>query len=320
MFLNNKLVIFTFVLILIVLLINPSSLFSEDNNKIIQYKSGDKKHLLNHDGQERKYVVHLPDNYSKLKIKFPVVIYVHGGGGSIKAAYADGIDKMSDKYGFILAIPNSTKVKHGPMGNCWNGGRWKGGECCGSADDVGFISKMIDEIKQNYNVDDKRIYAMGISNGGLMTNRLACELSDKIAAIATVAPAAILENCHPKKHVPIMNIHGTLDPCNPFDGSVPKNFCARVPYKRMSPEEVVNTWKKINGCTNKSVNYYSKGKASCQIYNQCKDNSEVVFCIDKGMGHTWPGGAQYFPAFLVGPVSKDITTEQIWNFLKKHKL
>ena len=121
---------------------------------------------LEHDGLTRKYNVHLPPSYDK-NVPTPVVIYIHGGGGDMRAAYMDKVDKAADKFGFILVVPEGTgEVKFGHLRGSWNGGKWSNGECCGSADDVGFISKMIDEVKLKFNIDENRIYATGISNGG----------------------------------------------------------------------------------------------------------------------------------------------------------
>jgi len=283
------------------------------------------EYSLTHNNSKRYYKMHIPASYNK-DSKMPVVIYVHGGGGDMRAAYMDGLDKMSEKHNFILVVPEGTgEVKLGHMRASWNGGQWETGECCGDSDDVGFISKMIDEIKNNFSVDEKRIYATGISNGGLMTNRLGCELADKIAAIATVAPAGLISNCAPSRPISIMNIHGTADPANPIDGSEPKSIFSEESgtsfaksYKRMTPYQTVDAWKKINKCSDEQSVGYQKENANCVTYNECSSNSEVELCVIEGMGHTYPSGTQYFSASIVGPVSFDISFDQIWEFFQKH--
>ena len=283
------------------------------------YKTGSHEFTMNYDGKKRNYGVYLPLKYGNGSIKMPVVIYLHGGGGRIKTAYHDDMDKAADKFGFILAIPVATRVKRGLLGTRWNGGKWEGGECCGSADDVGFISMMIEELKEKFNADGTRVYATGISNGGLMANRLACELSDKIAAVAVVAPAAIPGNCRPSRPVSVMDIHGTGDPCNPYDGSMPKGACGKVDYRRMPPNKVVDSWLEILGCSRDASIVYEKGDAKCMSYKG-KNGSEVVFCRVEGMGHTWPSGAQYLPVRAVGKVSTDISFDQMWTFFQRHSL
>ena len=275
----------------------------------------DAKFEIEHDGLMRDYYVHVPSNYNNEKM--PVVMYIHGGGGNVRSAYLDGMDKMSDKHGFLLVIPEGVgEKKLGELRASWNGGEWEGGKCCGNADDVGFISKVIDDAKKNFNVDEKRIYATGISNGGLMTNRIGCELADKVAAIATVAPAGIESNCNPFRKIPVMDIHGTDDTCNPFDGSEPSNPICKTDYKRTSHEEVINFWMKENNCSEKSNIIYNNGGALCISYT-C--SAEVVFCKVDGMGHAWPSG---FESKTLGiyPVSQDISFDQMWEFFEKHSL
>tara|TARA_Y100000310_G_scaffold340055_1_gene434618 strand:- start:751 stop:1809 length:1059 start_codon:yes stop_codon:yes gene_type:complete len=307
---------------------NPIS--TSDNNSLEdtqEYGPGDYEFTLIHDSLTRIYKVYVPSSYDKNK-QTPAVIYLHGGGGNKKSAYMDGLDKMSDKHGFILIIPEGTgEKKLGQMRASWNGGKWETGECCGNSEDVGFISKTIDEIKNNFNINDKMIYATGISNGGLMTNRVGCELANKIAAIATIAPAALMLECNPSKHPSIMNIHGTADPANPPDGSEPRGIFNpesksdfAKPYKRMTPYQIIDSWKEINECSNNKIKGYEKGNAKCVIYDKCSGDSEVELCIVEEMGHTYPGGSQYLPSSIVGPVSYDISFDQIWNFFEKHPM
>ncbi|OYT25764.1 MAG: hypothetical protein B6U97_04950 [Candidatus Altiarchaeales archaeon ex4484_96] len=213
----------------------------------------DYDYSITHDELIRYYRIHIPASYEGDAT--PLVIYVHGGAGNKRSAYVDGMDKMSDKHGFILAAPEGTgEVKLGELRGNWNGGRWETGECCETTDDVGFISAMIDDIRGKFNIDERKVYATGISNGGLMTNRLGCELADKIAAIAPVAPAAIMSDCFPSRPMPVFDVHGSADPANPADGSEPSGIFGEggllhMPYKRMSPYQVVDSWKKINNCS-----------------------------------------------------------------------
>ena len=280
---------------------------------------GDYEFSLEHDGLTRTYKVHVPPQYDS-RSPASAVIYVHGGGGNARSAYLDKMDKTADKFGFILVIPEGTgEVKFGELRASWNGGKWDMGECCGNADDVGFISAMISDIKKNFNVDSKRIYATGISNGGLMVNRLGCELADKIAAIATVAPAGIESSCSPSRSIPVMDIHGTADTCNPYNGGEPSNsFCRNVGYTRMAPDQVVNRWLSINGCAADPKKSKLNEKVSYTTYSNCKEGAEVVFVKVGGMGHAWPSG---FESKLLGiyPVSYDISADQIWEFFKENR-
>jgi polyhydroxybutyrate depolymerase len=291
-----------------------------------EYRAGDYDFSLTHDELKRIYRVYVPQNY-KNSTPTAMVIYLHGGGGNINSAEQDGLNKMSDKHGFILVAPEGTgEIKLGQLRGHWNGGVWGEEKCCGTADDVGFISKMIDEIKNNFNIDEKKIFATGISNGGLMTNRLGCELSDKISAIAPVAAPAVESNCNSIKPISVMIIHGMADPAFPPDGSASRGIFKQggssdfaVPYKNMATYQIATAWEKTNQCSDKIINDYQNGDASC-TYHECSQSSVVELCLVENMGHTYPSGYQYLPKFLVGPVSFDISFDQIWEFYKLHPM
>ncbi len=93
-----------------------------------------------------------------------------------------------------------------------------------------------------------------------------------------------------------------------------------MPYKRMTPSQVVDVWKRINKCSDNQIAGYEKGGAKCVIYNDCVEGAEIELCIVEGMGHTYPSGSQYLPVAVVGPVSYDIYFDQIWEFFKKHPM
>lgn len=293
--------------------------------------SKDSSFKIRLNGLLREYKVHVPGSYNK-KVPVPVVIFLHGGGGDMKEAYAEGMDKMADKYGFILAIPEGTGKKIlGKTIGSWNCGNWSGSKkltpisCCGYAgdnniDDIGFISKMIDEIKKKFNVDEKRIYATGISNGGMISYRLACELSGKIAAVAAVAPPFVPEVCNnATKPVSIMHIHGTADPCALYEGGFCEN-CLGKPISAQSAKDMVDSWVARDTCSGESEVIYNKGNAKCLNYSKCAQRTEVEFCTIEGGGHTWPSGKQYLSEKKIGPVSYDISFDQIWEFFQKHSL
>ena len=272
---------------------------------------------LIHDNLTRNYWVHVPPAYDN---EVPVVIYLHGGGGSPRSSYLDGMYPYSDKLGFILVSPAGT----GPIPDRLL--VWNAGQCCKyaidrSIDDVGFISQMIDELEGKFNIDKKSIYATGISNGALMAYRLACELPDKIAAVSAVAPKAIPQNCSPSRPISIMQIHGTADTCNPYEGGIGNCPVQARPYFVPRPaKESVGFWKEMNNCPDRPETMYNKGNASCLEYGPCKAGTNVEFCTVKGMGHTWPSGIQYLPESAVGPVSFDISFDQMWDFFKKNPM
>ena len=243
---------------------------------------------------------------------------------------SDGLSKYSDKYGFILISPEGTgKVVFGKLWATWNGAAYTVDgvleRCCKEGadvniDDVGFISKVIDQAKKDFNVDERKIYVTGISNGGIMSYTLACNLAEKIAAIAPVAPSGTPDVCNPSRPVPVMHIHGTADTIAPYNGGAGGEIFGAKPRQIQSAATVVSRWRQINGCSSAIQNSYQKGNASCVTNNECSNGSEVALCTIEGMGHTYPSGKQYLPISKIGPVSYDISFDQIWEFFEKHPM
>src|SRR5262249_2954737 len=156
----------------------------------------------------------------------------------------------------------------------------------------GFISKMIDQVKAKYSVDSKRIYATGISNGGVMAYLTGCELSDKVAAVAPVAPPGIPSVCSTAKPVSILHVHGTGDLFAKYDGGKGGTLFANLPGAcfqlnhgnargpcTVEPtEEQVDFWIKKNRCPTIPKVVYQKGAAKCLSYGPCDGDTDIEFC------------------------------------------
>lgn len=167
-------------------------------------------------GLQRPYTIHLPASYDKSR-KYPLVIALHGGGseGGAMNALTD-FNALSDQQGFIVAYPEG--YEHN-----WNDGRNAKGikAQAENIDDVNYISILIDHLEQDLGIDNKMVYATGISNGAIMSHRLACELSNKIAAIAPVAgsiPQKMAAVWSPSRAVSVLIINGTEDAIMPYNG------------------------------------------------------------------------------------------------------
>ncbi len=210
-------------------------------------------------------------------------------------------------------------------------------ELVSKIDDVKFFSKMIEELKNKFNIDEKRVYVTGISNGGQMSHRLGYDLSDKIAAIAPVgAPIGIDYECNSSKPVPTMIIHSKKDPCALYDGgqcggcyqeflglksSAGKFACESI-------DTITYDWIERNSCSSKSQITYQKGDVTCKTYDECTIDSEVMLCVSSIAGHTWPSELTPFKMAalddkyqsIVGDITYDISNEQIWEFFEKHSL
>lgn len=273
------------------------------------------------DGLERSYIVHLPSGFDS-KRQTPVVLALHGGGGKAEGMNKlTGFDKVSDKYGFIVVYPDGIDKQ-------WNDGR-NDFHLNDKIDDVNFISHLIDTLKILYNIDSNRVYATGISNGGIMSFRLACELSNRIAAFAPVAasmPESPTYNCNPSRPVPMMIIFGNEDPLVPFEGGDISILGISKRGKVIPVKESVKYWVNFDGGNNIPAvseinNEDDDTKVIKSDYTSGKNNSEVIFMLVDGGGHTWPGGWQYLPKLIIGRTTKDINaSEEIWKFFETKSL
>ena len=293
------------------------------------------KHTVIHDGMTREFLVYDPraqTNQPASATPRPLLIVLHGGGGSAekfaKMLKGDSsINALADREDIILAYPQG-------IGKHWNDGR--GAEHIETQvenyDDVGFISALIDRMTMDGSVDTKRIYATGPSNGGFMSNRLACDLSDKIAAVGIVIatmPEKMEQPCKPQHPVSVLIMNGTEDPLVPFNGGdVRLSKGGRSRGKILSTEKTFGFWLQQAGYTKPPASLRPTAlpdtdpKDKTRVYLQSYDGaaaSVALYTVDGG-GHTWPGG-RHMPLLgsIVGTTSQDINaTAVIWDFLKKH--
>lgn len=268
----------------------------------------------------------MPASYNP-KNPTPVILIFHGGGGNaLNAMKSTQMNETSEKYGFLAVFPQGTgPERRGKIIGTWNADR-----CCGTVeknhtDDVGFTSAMIDDLAKHFNVDLERIFATGHSNGALFCYKLACELSDRIAAIAPNSGQDSLDSCQVKRPVAIIHFHGTADQSAKYQGGQCGGRLGDDGWECMSVPEYIDAWRKMDGCSEDKKVTYQKGAATCMTYGSCPDGVEVTLCTIEGAGHTWPGGQYDRDGFLwkkfVGPLSDDISAnETMWEFFKKHPM
>lgn len=290
-------------------------------------KGNDHEGSIIHNGLERTYRIHIPSSHDKSK-PMPLVIALHGGGGTgekMEKHTLGGFNSLSDKEGFVVVYPDGIE-KH------WNDGRGKVQYRAHreKIDDIGFISALIDDLVKRQNIDNKRIYVTGISNGAMLSNRLACELTGRITAIAPVAgnmPYDLAPHCSPSKPISVLMISGTKDPMMPWEGG--EISFGRLRFGRvLSLMETIKFWVAHNQCLPTPVITWEPDKdpqdgtrVRKEIYSHCKAGTEVVLYAIEGGGHTWPGGSQYMPERSVGKTSRDIdANEVIWSFLKNYAI
>jgi polyhydroxybutyrate depolymerase len=260
-------------------------------------------------GKYRTYRIYKPTIYTGSTAR-PLILNFHGYTSSaFSQQYYGNFMPVADTANFIVVHPQGTlDPSNQPY---WNAGIYTTG-----VNDLQFISQLIDTIKASFNIDPNCIYSTGLSNGGFMSNYLACNLSNKIAAIASVAGtmfSAWSGTCAPGRPVPALHIHGTADPTVPYNGgsgfihadSLVKYWrvntnCNPVPTSSNVPN--INT---TDGCTATHYIYSGgTGGASVELYK-----------INSG-GHTWPGAT-----FSVGVTCKDFNgSAEIWRFFRQHKL
>jgi len=273
------------------------------------------------DGLERTYIIHLPAGKEKAAGN-PLVLALHGGGGKGSGMNKlSGFDDVSDERGFVVVYPDGVDKQ-------WNDGR-DDFHLNNDINDVKFISCLIDTLKVLYNIDSNRVYVTGISNGGIMSFRLACELSNKIAAFAPVAASMPLNpsyDCKPVRPVPMMLIFGEDDPLIPFGGGDISILGLSKRGKVIPVNESVNYWVKFNG-SNTIPEETTIDKADDEtsvvkkVYSASVGGAEVQFWLVKGGGHCWPGGFQYLPKLIIGRTSKEFNaTEEIWKFFSAKSL
>jgi len=281
---------------------------------------GDHERLLQIGDLHRSYVVHVPPHYDP-KSPIPVVLALHGAAtnGRMMANYS-GLAKKADEAGFAVVYANGT----GPGGIMltWNsGGARRAGEAS-TADDVGYIRKVLDDLQMCLTVDAKRVYATGLSNGAMMCYRLASEMSDRIAAIAPIAGTIAVDNYHPKRPVPVMHFHGTADKVVPMQG--PQNDAARLFGFRSVPE-TMRILVACNACAQDPQTTELPDKAhdgtqvTRKIYAAKEGGAEVVLYVIDGGGHTWPGRQP--PVRFLGKSTAQISANDlIWEFFRKHPM
>ena len=232
-----------------------------------------------------------------------------------RMVWFSGLNTTADKSGFIVVYPSGTS----PF-LTWNAGGFTGKMAEGKADDVAFIGKLLDDLGTVVKVDEKRVYACGMSNGGMMCYRLAAELSDRIAAVAPVAGTIAIEESKPKRPVPVIHFHGTKDTFVPFETAKGKTPAF---MKLKGVDDSIQTWVKINGCDEKpKADVLSKDgdemEAIRKTYGGGKDGSEVVLIVIEDGGHAWPGMTP--PAGFMGKSAKNVSANDLmWEFFQKHK-
>ena len=258
---------------------------------------GERSFTIDFDGNEREYDVQIPLSYDGSSA-VPMVFDLHGYT-STKGAQKliSGFSELAEQEGFIVVRPNGFGALRS-----WNAGDF----CCGLAqdqdlDDVGLMRAIVDEVSAIACVDPRRIYATGLSNGGAMSHRLACEAADVFAAVAPVSYPLDLDpftDCQPSRAIAVMHSHGRSDTIVPYDGSA---------FQPSTPASFAY-WGMTNTCAGDPVETYRNNTSWCDTYETCDGGVQTALC-------TVNGGHELYSNFDGVPIA-----ELSWQFLSAHTL
>jgi polyhydroxybutyrate depolymerase len=276
--------------------------------------AGESTRSLNHGSLDRSYILYTPAsiNWSQ---PVSVVLVFHGGTGNAKSAIRmSGFNEVADQKGFIVVYPNGTGRLSSDKLLTWNGGT-----CCGYAqekniDDVGFVRAIIADLQSVVNIDTDRIYATGMSNGGILAYRLACEAADLIAAVAPVAGTLNFSPCDPSRPVSVIDFHGTADQHILYEGGFGPESLVNVNFTSVTNS--VEFWITIDGC-NLQPRAHSFDDIQHETWTGCEGSTDVELYTIIGGGHAWPGGQGGWTG-ADQPTDTISASQLIWEFFDAH--
>lgn len=269
-------------------------------------RPGDEVGTLTDQGQPRTYLLHTPKSYRSDR-PLPIVIAFHGYGSQGKdLAASSGLDDLADQQGFLVVYPDGLDRR-------WNLTEGTFGGLFNRVDDVKFVSALIDHLTQIRAINPRRIYAMGVSNGGFLVQRLACEPSTRIAAFASIVatlPGQQQTNCKSSNPVSMLMINGTADWKVPWEGGRPP----KVPYGWiLSVPASIEFWRQHNQCSAKVIKQAVNQLVDIERYPTCQAQSEVELVTLKGVGHLFPRGGGGRNQLING-------SAKVWTFFERHLL
>lgn len=281
---------------------------------------GDHSRTVHVDGHERSYLVHVPPHATP-DTPLPVVLAFHGGGANARTMVEfSGLSEKADQAGFIVVYPEGS-------GRLERMRTFNAGNCCGQAaagnvDDIAFVRHVLDDLQGVANVDRRRVFATGMSNGAMMAYRVAAEMSDRIAAIAPVGGPMGTRECRPARAVSVMHFHGDADEFAPFAGGKGRGPSGTDFY---SVDHSIGAWVDANGCRKTPLvtqlpDREQDGTTVRQVrYASGRDGAEVVLVVVEGGGHTWPGREPRMRS--LGVSTRDISAnDMMWEFFRRHPM
>lgn len=289
---------------------------------------------------DRAFDLHVPAGWDG-RSRLPVILLFHGGGasrGTSNRTTCPGGDRsspscivaMAEARGYAVIVPDGTGGRPLRGVRAWNAGGGPGwqcvsdGACQAGVDDIAYVDDVLTEVGRAIPIDPHRHYATGISNGGAISHRLGCELTPALAAIAAASGAnqfADTGGACPAA-LPVLQIHGTGDPCWPYDGGeTTQDLCGAG--RKTSVPATLEGWRVRNGCAATFVDTPVPDRDRTdgvtvvhRVWDGCAQATEHYRL--EGGGHTWPGGYQYLAVDQIGPVDGDIDSSVILDFFDAH--
>ncbi|HEX5110472.1 MAG TPA: PHB depolymerase family esterase [Vicinamibacterales bacterium] len=281
----------------------------------VQTDEGTRRVALTFQNRVREYLLHVPATPNGA-----LVLAFHGGGSTAEQMERiSALDALADREHFIVAYPEAFE-------RSWADGRNETSAEKRGVDDVGFAKAVVADIGRTHPVDRSRVFATGLSNGAILTHRLACEAADVVAAIAPVIGAitrTVAASCRPSAPVAVVGIQGVADPAVSFEGGGP---AGEMLYGSRATQEL---WRSLNGCSpapnTMALPVVSQDGTSVErrTYANCRARSDVVWYEIRGGGHRWPphleGQNEAFALRENGVSSQNLNaSEVIWAFFSAH--
>jgi polyhydroxybutyrate depolymerase len=251
----------------------------------------------------RSYRLHVPQGYDP-GTRLPLLLDLHGFGGSAQGEeQASGYDVLADRMGFMAVYGQSLSSAHGAG---WASTR----PMDLGIDELGYFAALLNQLQRQFCVDERRVYVTGFSNGGGMTDMLACYLSGRVAAVAPVSGNYYIESkgtgCHPARPVPLLEIHGTADSAVPYDGA------GRVEsggWPLLPIPQFLAAWAARDGCGNAPSTFLDSPEVTGLRWDGCRGGVSVVH-------YRWNGGGHGAPVTIDGVPTREV----VWRFLKGYSL
>ena len=263
---------------------------------------GDVSGTLRDQGLLRTYYLHTPAAESPSHA-LPLIVALHGSGMQGKEmADKTALNQLADQAGFVVVYPDGLKQKWNVSG-------------LSDEDNVAFVHTLIRQVQQIRSIDSQRIYVVGLSNGGILAQKLACEAPNGIAAIATVAaslPDQFAIHCQTQQPIPVLMVNGTADRVVPWQGGAGPDVRVGRNLSLPSIPTVFDFWQRHNVCSSPPQIKQSSKVVKVTHYS-CQVGTEVRLVALEGAGHVWTGGSYGQSVF-------GDTTERVWDFLQRHAL